>query len=990
MRSLLRTGFTLAISINMVIPPTTLISLRMAFDLIGFNTRTMSRTVKVAMQSGAPNLDTMRGSAPQAPPAYQMTGSLPPAGYDDPRPTTTGSFDAYLTDLTAGGNATGIAGTKPMQSADPTAGSAGVGGWSFNLDSQNYNFTAPVLSLPGRAGMGLSLALSYNSRVWTKSGDTMVFNADRGFPAPGWRLGFGEILVRSQANPAYNNGVTGRPSVIFIGPDGTRRDLALNGEGTAYQSYDSSYLKFDLTTRMLRFPDGTQMSFNAESMSNGDGRYLPTSIRDRNGNRIDISYATLSNGIVAPSYAIDTAGRRIDFNYQSNRLTSITQNRGGSVYSFAYIDYQAVTIQTNFAGLSLDPAGINGTTVYLPARITYPTGINYRFGYTDYGQIHTIQKWVPGIAGQGGERMAASTSFNLPWSSPAYPGQSNCPIFDHRTEWAENWQGGTPVIYQYYYWTEYGHKVYDPLYNLYRVFHNGMTHEYMISANGANTYTKMSRLTYASDSGLSYLSNPRVVQSEADAPNSGGSQIKKSTFQYIQRDGMWLPSTRDDLIYPSTLFRRTVTEYTSYPSQYILGLPQQVSVYAGDGVTLLSRIANSYDQTGTYTDSNGQQAQYFIDASADGVIQHEAGYNGSFTARGNLTSTIQYSVSGGAVNGSRIVKRTSYDTNGNVRAQADAAANRSQVLYGDYCLNKPGGIGQTHVQPYAVQNPIGFKTGSQWEYYTGLTVKTFNSTPGSGAEQQVVTTSYDYAGRPQLTTRPDGGWLRTDYWDNWLVTATSQLVDAGKTRYKFEALDGAGRVIRKATDHPNGSSGAYSGQIVVFNQMGETEDSSNVIAVNATWTPILDDAQTGFLFTHLTRDELGRLKIITRPDNNTISYSYDGCGCAGNSETRVTDELGHYTVTKTDFLGRLVEAAEPAYSNPGGPAYSKATYIYDELDRLLQIQHSDYSGKVQTRNFSYDGYGDWCPRTRPKAAWSATPTRQTICLRQSPINAASR
>jgi hypothetical protein len=153
-------------------PPPTLISLRMAFDLFSFNTRTMSRTVKAAMQSGAPNLETMRGSAPQAPPAYQMTGSLPPAGYDDPRPTTTGSFDAYLTDLTAGGNATGIAGSKPMQSADPTAGSAGVGGWSFNLDSQNYNFTAPVLSLPGRAGMNLSLALSYNSRVWTKSGDT--------------------------------------------------------------------------------------------------------------------------------------------------------------------------------------------------------------------------------------------------------------------------------------------------------------------------------------------------------------------------------------------------------------------------------------------------------------------------------------------------------------------------------------------------------------------------------------------------------------------------------------------------------------------------------------------------------------------------------------------------------------------------------------------------------------------------------------------------
>ena len=38
-----------------------------------------------------------------------------------------------------------------MQAADPTAGSAVVGGWSYNLDSGNYNFTLPVLGLAGRA-----------------------------------------------------------------------------------------------------------------------------------------------------------------------------------------------------------------------------------------------------------------------------------------------------------------------------------------------------------------------------------------------------------------------------------------------------------------------------------------------------------------------------------------------------------------------------------------------------------------------------------------------------------------------------------------------------------------------------------------------------------------------------------------------------------------------------------------------------------------------
>ncbi len=109
----------------------------------------LSATVKAALQSGAPSLDTMRGNQPQPPNAYQPSGSLPPAGYNDPKPVL---IYAYLTQLANKGDATGISGSLPMQSSDPTAGTASVGGWNSNLDSQNYNFTAPVLSLAGRLG----------------------------------------------------------------------------------------------------------------------------------------------------------------------------------------------------------------------------------------------------------------------------------------------------------------------------------------------------------------------------------------------------------------------------------------------------------------------------------------------------------------------------------------------------------------------------------------------------------------------------------------------------------------------------------------------------------------------------------------------------------------------------------------------------------------------------------------------------------------------
>src|SRR5262249_17747020 len=254
------------------------------------------------------------------------------------------------------------------------------------------------------------------------------------------------------------------------------------------------------------------------------------------------------------------------------------------------------------------------------------------------------------------------------------------------------------------------------------------------------------------------------------------------------------------------LYRRTTTSYTSYPGQYILGLPEQVSIHNASGV-LLSRATNHYDETGTFTDSNGQTANYFIDASGDGGIQHNTGYGASFTERGNPTSVVQSSVVNGSVNSSRTVKRISYDTNGNVRAETDAAGNRKQVLYIDNYSNKPGSVGQTHVQVYTAADPTGFRAGSQWNYYTGQTIKTFNLTPGSTTETQVVTTSYDFADRPLVTTRPNGGWMRTDYWDNWLTGVTSQLVETGKVSFKYDQVDGAGRGYRKASDHPDGVAG---------------------------------------------------------------------------------------------------------------------------------------------------------------------------------------
>src|SRR5580765_8816155 len=63
------------------------------------------------------------------------------------------------------------------------------------VGSQSYNDVIPILNLPGRGGLDLTLNLYYNSRIWDVDtvGATVTFNADRDFPSYGFRLDFGYV-----------------------------------------------------------------------------------------------------------------------------------------------------------------------------------------------------------------------------------------------------------------------------------------------------------------------------------------------------------------------------------------------------------------------------------------------------------------------------------------------------------------------------------------------------------------------------------------------------------------------------------------------------------------------------------------------------------------------------------------------------------------------------------------------------------------------------
>ena len=655
----------------------------------------------------------------------------------------------------------------------------------------------------------------------------------------------------------------------------------------------------------------------------------------------------------------------MDFHYDNNRLTWIGQQRGATLFKYVSLDYQPVTIPTG--GSTIDPPTLDSAQVWLISRITYPTGMNFRFSYNDFGICHTIQKWAPELSGQGAARMVAQTT--LPYVS--YAG-----YLSYRTEWAENWQGGNPVPYAYNYdptgqYDYYPRSVTDPAgrWFRFRVEPNTLKiFSAIYASNGRDTVRqKQDIFTYTKDPNLSYTANLRLIKAYVESNNSA----RSTSYTYTQFDNwIWLPTVKDE----NEVYRRTVTEYLNYPAQNLYGLPGTVTVWAGAGVTLLAKTTNVYDETNSVTDANGQAVPLFASGAAANVVQHDdANYGTGFTQRGNLTSVQQYWVVGGNPSNPRVLGYTAYDKNGNVRDKLDAAGNRQSLAYGDYCVGKPTNVGETHVVPYTVADPTGFRSGAQWNYFTGQTLKTFNLLLGSSEEQQIVTTSYDFADRPKETMRPDEGLVKTHYWDNLLIAGTLQQIEPGKVRFKWEISDGAGHTYIKASDHPSAVTQRYAAQRFIFDQLGQVQDSSNVVTVDGSLTPVglqINDLVEPFLYTHLTRDQLSRLKLITFPDNNTRQYSYTGCGCAGNDETFITDELGHQTVTKHDSFGRLSEATEFGQYNNG--VQNQAVYLYDELDRLKEIQHtaviSAYQSPVptQTRTFSYDGYGRLTSETTPE------------------------
>ena len=473
----------------------------------------------------------------------------------------------------------------------------------------NFQFSAPVVALPGR-GIDLNLSLNYNSRVWSKSGSQMIFDAERGFPAPGWSFGFGKMMFMGTGGGCMlidadgtNHGYTGP---VYDYDSGNYSSHSFSGHTTDgtfidYNCYVSTYNGNTSMSATASLPNGTQISYYANSV-NGRQAY-PSQITDAQGNYITIAY--LNNRGPEINTVTDTMGRVVSFNYDSSspsRITSMTVPRldNSGTRTVVRLHYKPITLGTSWAyGTTGDT---NNNSPYVIDSIYYPgTNTGYWFNdsdsYSSYGMIaKVIEQRGMGWSGSGNDQGTVSPGtmnkqalYNYPLTTANATGRtdgvnlSDAPTYTTLTEsWAGMDTAAAVTSYDLHMSSNprtitvtqpNGVKSKQTSYNASGQWNDGLIYQdetYIPDPNGTVTFPNTTgNFKLAGQSSVTW------AKGAYDSPRPSQTEMTDEKGQILK------------------------TTYTYDPTYYNQLISQKQYDY--DGTTLLKEARNSYENSSTYT-----------------------------------------------------------------------------------------------------------------------------------------------------------------------------------------------------------------------------------------------------------------------------------------------------------------------------------------------------------------------------------------------------
>ncbi|MEN3334929.1 MAG: hypothetical protein V7641_4294 [Blastocatellia bacterium] len=797
-------------------------------------------------------------------------------------------------------------------------------------EGSNFEFSLPIDGLSGR-GLSAAIALNYNSRIWSRHGSAVTFNAINSWPYLGFTLSFGRLVTY---------GTLSATKFVLIDSDGTRHYLG-SGQGNVsgtYQSNDGSHITYVGSANAggtLYYNNGVQ-----KTVSLANNRLLVTRVLDPNGNYIQIAYKSQSSPSCGSGAGFqwaqaidtitDTLGRVVTFNYDTcNNLVSITvPGYGGTSSSpvtttIMRFDYTTATVSTSFSGLTVEnvPSGfpaVELSHVYYPA-----TSTGYKFTYSAYGMISTISmrksmtyNSSTGAIADGTEK--AYVSFNYPASASSL---TDVPSFSQWTQSPAATTGGT-ATWNFTSSSASGTKSYtitspdSSTVTLTRSDASGTDFglvTQMEAKTSGGTPVAKSQVSYTTDGGgQTQVANvvsdddatPTANQTKVDFDYDSYGNVTNRREYGFKQSGSWVVRRRSHNVYKTD---------SSYVNAYLRSLVIESDVYDAQLDTNDANDVLMAKTTYTYDDYSGYNGLWDYNGTTY-TVGHLSSYGTSYTVRGNPTETTTYSDVSAPVSTTRTVQ---FDIFGNVFLAQLSCCNQ-QVI------NRDSTTG------FAM--PLTVVRGGS----TGTTLTTgydhdFNTAVQKSEEDMdnsltATVSSRDAALRPTQIDLPSGATETASYSDSTLSATGSKTYNDGGTSITVTETtdyDGWGRVI----DHVDANSAQVN---TSYDNMGRVASVTNPFTAGGS-----PSYSTSYSY-----DTLGRATTVTLPDSQTVTTSFNG-----NSVT-VTDQVNRKMQRLTDGLGRLVTVNE---QDTSGYLTQATNYTYDALNNLTQV---DQGG--QLRAYKYD------------------------------------
>ena len=864
---------------------------------------------------------------------------------------------------------------------DPSGGPVDSG-----AGSGNFQFVAPVLALPGR-GIDLSLALTYNSRVWNKAGTNINYDIDRDWPAPGWSLGLGRILAMG----VYNGG-------MLMDADGTRHSYSGTVQvfswGTYFQGQttDGTFIDYSyysgaggpITSAEARLPNGTVIYYYTQ----GTAAIYPSTILDPNGNGISITY--VNNQGPRIQTITDTMGRVIVFHYDSaQRLTAITApNLSSGTRTLVRLHYSQLALNYSFSGLTpivreSNPWVIDA--IYYPATNTGYWLSQSDNSYSTYGMLKKVSERrgmtfsgpAPVPPGQGSTEQGTITAgqvtleevYNYPLNTSDTTGTqaSNLTDAPTYTSCTETWtRDGTNFDSST---TGYSAEPNANPRTVTVTFPNGtVSKQYSHNSPGS----VLDGLVYMDET----KSGSTVLQSTSTTWQSGAYNSPRPTT--ITKTNQLGQTSSTQFSYGSVYnqvteirnydFGGALLHYnrfqyqnsSNYTNRHIFNLPLVAETFAPDGVTRLSRTEIQYDgqplvdapgviMHSEYYNPYGplyeQCACYEWDHWQIECLQwncwYTSNYNPATDYRGNVTQVTKYA-NAAAMSGA-ITETKTYDITGNQVTGSSSCCQQTTTNYS---------VDTYYAYPASITR--GSATDGYKQVTTSATVD-FNTGLGLTATDEnnaTVTTTYDpITLHPIRVTQPTGAHTDYVYDETNLTTSRISYLDSHPTHsnvvdHTVSLLNGRGQ---SRQEQSLGAGGVWDLVDTIYDNMGRVSQVSAPYRSGDT-----------IRWETTTYDALSRVSTSQAADGSLTQTFYNEstrpsvASSAPGETVRAVDAWGRERWARKDVGGRTVEVVE---ADPGGNGSVASnglvtTYTHDASGNLVGVTQGS-----QTRAFKYDSLG---------------------------------